>query len=81
MVKTKNTQITKQIISNIKRVYNIEIDLDELIKTATDGNIDKRNITKWMVKNGYAKDYVEAGYLYTSKESPCYVKKYAPTET
>ncbi len=79
VVKEKNTEITKQIIDNIRYIYDIEIDTKKLIEVSEDGNINKRGITKWMIENGYATDYIEAGYLYTSKESPCYVKKYAPT--
>lgn len=74
-----NTEITKKIIENIKMVYGIEINIDELISNSAVDNISKRDITKWMIKNGYAKDYIEAGLLYTSKESPCYEKKYSPT--
>lgn len=77
--KQANTEITKIIIDNIKRVYGIEININDLISNSVDGNISKRDITKWMVKKGYAKDYIEAGLLYTSKESPCYEKKYSPT--
>lgn len=77
--KKTNTEITKQIIDNIKRVYGIEVNINDLINNSVDGNISKRDITKWMIKNGYAKDYIEAGLLYTSKESPCYEKKYSPT--
>ena len=77
--KQANTEITKKIIDNIKSVYGIEVSINDLINNSVDGNISKRDITKWMIKKGYAKDYIEAGLLYTSKESPCYEKKYSPT--
>ena len=77
--KNINTEKTKKIIKNIKRIYDIEINANELIINSLDGNISKRDVTKWMITNGYAKDYIEAGLLYTSKESPCYEKKYSPT--
>ena len=74
-----NTEITKKIVDNIKTVYGIEVNINDLINCSVDGNIGKRDIVKWMIKNGYAKNYIEAGILYTSKESPCYEKKYSPT--
>ena len=77
--KKTNTEITKKIIENIKKTYDIEINIEELKGNSPDGNISKRDITKWIFKNGYAKDYIEAGLLFTSKESPCYEKKYSPT--
>lgn len=75
-LKGYNTEICKKIIANIKKVYGINISLEEVLYIGN-GNIAKTDLTNWLVKYGYAKDYKEAGYLYTSKFSPCYEKKYS----
>ena len=75
-VKCNNTEICKKIIENIKNTYGIIIPLEEVLYIGN-GNIAKTDITNWLVKYGYANDYKEAGYLYTSKYSPCYEKKHS----
>lgn len=74
-VKDENTKISIKIIENIYNKYKISIPIEELkIKNSF---ISKSDITAWLIKNGYAKDYYEAGYLYTSKYSPCYEKRFS----
>lgn len=75
-IKKFNTEICKIIIEKIRVFYGINMPLEELLYIGN-GNIAKTDITYWLVKCGYAKDYKEAGYLYTSKYSPCYEKKYS----
>ena len=77
LVKKINSDITREIINKIRKIYGIEIPVEDLIHASVDGNITKSSITSWMVSHGYAKDYLEAGYLYTSKYSPCYEKRYS----
>ena len=71
----ENNNITEQIVRNIYKHYGIKIPLEELYQMSSDGNINKKTIVQWMLNNNYAKTWNEAGYLYTSKYSPCYIKK------
>lgn len=72
---TRNNNITEEIVKKIYQHYNIKIPIDELYQMSSDGNINKKTIIQWMLKNNYAKNWNEAGYLYTGKYSPCYIKK------
>ncbi|MGM9878938.1 MAG: PHP domain-containing protein [Bacilli bacterium] len=78
-INNKNFYVIKKIIENIYRVYGIKIDIEELLLNSVDGTLSKRDITNWLIKNNYADNYIQAGYLYTSKESPCYEKKVSLT--
>lgn len=71
----ENNNITEQIVKKIYQYYNIKIPLEELYRMSLDCNINKKTIIQWMLNNNYAKTWNEAGYLYTSKYSPCYIKK------
>lgn len=71
----ENNNITEEIVKKIYQHYGIKIPLSELFQLSSNGFINKKHIVMWILEHKYASTWNEAGYLYTSKYSPCYVKK------
>lgn len=71
----ENTEICKELVNKIYQYYSIEIPFENLRKMTTNGNVTKNTIVQWLIDNNYAKNVYDAGMKFTSKYSPCYVKR------
>lgn len=71
----KNTDICKKIVKKINDYYSIDIQFKELANNARNGVVTKKVIEQWLINNGYASNIYDAGMKYTSRYSPCYVKR------
>lgn len=71
----ENTEICKDLINKIYQYYGIEIPFEDLRKMTVNGNVTKNIVVQWLIDNKYAKNVYDAGMKFTSKYSPCYVKK------
>jgi hypothetical protein len=71
----ENTNICKELLKKIYAHYAIQIPFEELSGMTINGNVTKNIVVQWLIDNGYARNVYEAGMLYTSKYSPCYVER------
>lgn len=74
-INEENSFITEEITKKIFKHYGIYIPIDELYAMSSNKWITKNTIIKWICNHGFASSWNEAGYLYTGKKSPCYIKK------
>lgn len=70
-----NTEICRELVDKIKYNYNISIPFSELEQMTKNGNVTKNIVVQWLIDHEYAKNVYDAGMRYTSKYSPCYVKR------
>ena len=71
----ENTDICKKIVKKINQYYSIDIQFNELANNTRNGVVTKKVIEQWLINNGYASGIYDAGIKYTSRYSPCYVKR------
>lgn len=74
-IEFENTEICKELIKKIYYQYGIVIPVEDLENMTINGNITKNIVVQWLIDNKYAKNVYEAGMKFTSKYSPCYVKR------